>query len=52
MNVKESIEAEIAAIRAKAESDVATLQAKFNELPTEVHQLSEEVWAKVKAFFN
>jgi hypothetical protein len=41
MNVKETIEAEI-----------AKLQAELSALPAEVHTLELEVWAKIKAFFH
>lgn len=50
--VREAIDAQIAAVRAKADADVAVLQSQIDVLPAEVHGLAEEVWAKIKAFFG
>ncbi len=50
--VHDDFEAEIAAIQAKAQADIQALQAKAAALPPEVHSLSSETWAAIKAFFS
>jgi hypothetical protein len=48
MNVKESIQKEVADLRAKADA----LEAKLAELPTEVHSMEEGFWSAIKKFFG
>jgi len=46
--IKEALDAELAAARQK----VADLEQKIAALPTEIHQLDESVWQRIKAFFG
>ncbi len=46
--IKEVLDAELAAARQK----VMELEQRIEALPTEIHQLDESVWQKIKAFFG